>query len=96
MHLHAIQFNLDMQMNAIYAAAKTEAKLAAERTRKKLTNFASELVGEVDDEADFVVRLNRDGTSREQSNQQDSQSESKKKIQNPKADPGSDPFSDWA
>ena len=96
MHIHATQFNLDMQMYAVHAAARAEAKLAAERTRKKLMNFASILAGEVDGELDCVGRLSRDGTPREQPNQQDSQGEFTGEEQDTQADPGSDLFSNWA
>ncbi len=83
-------------MNALYAAARAEAKLAAERTRKKLVDFASALAGEVDDEADYVAGLSRDGAPPDQSNRQDSQDEFAKKKQNAQADPESDPRSYWA
>jgi len=96
MHIHSIQFNLDMQMYALQAAAKAEAKLAAERTRKKLISFASILAGDLDGESECVVRLSRDGTPREQSNQQDSQGEFTGEEQDSHADPDSDLFSNWA
>lgn len=96
MHIHSAQFNLDMQTNALYAAARAEAKLAAERTKKKLINFASVLAGEVDDEADCVMQLTRDGTPRDQSSQHDSHGESSKESQSPQTDPETDPFSGWA
>jgi len=96
MHIHSAQFNLDMQMYALSAAARAEAKQTAERTRKRLMNLASALAGEVDGEPDCVVRLTREGAPRDQSNQQDSQSEFARKKQNTHADPENNPFSDWA
>jgi hypothetical protein len=96
MHIHSIQFNLDMQMYALQAAAKAEAKLEAARTRKKLINFASVLAGEFDDETDFVVRLNGDGAPRDQSNRQDTQGEFTGEKQDTQANSDSDLFSNWA
>jgi hypothetical protein len=96
MHVHASQFNPSAQMNAIYAAAKAEAEMAAARTRKKLIFAASALANEVDGETDCVVRLSGEDGSREQSDQQDGQSESGRNKQTTHSDPESGPFSDWA
>ncbi len=96
MHIHAAQLNLNMQMNALYAAARAEAKLAAERTRKKLMNSASALAGEVDGETDCVVSLSREGAAHDLSNQRGSQSGGSQNKQDTQSDPESEPFSDWA
>ena len=95
MHIHATQFNLDMQMNALYAAARAEAKQEAERTRKKLGNFASALAGQVDD-ADCIVSFTKGVASRQQSNQQESQSKSTQNEQAAEEDLESNASSYWA
>jgi hypothetical protein len=50
MHVHASPINPKTQLDALYAAEKAAAKRAAESTRKKLLEFASELAGEADSE----------------------------------------------
>ena len=69
MFVHANQFDPNIQMSALYAAAKAEAQREAERTRKKLRNFASALAGEYDC-ADSVVRLSEGEAYRGQDNRQ--------------------------
>ena len=46
MHVHASQINPCTQTDALYAAERAAAKRAAERTRKKLLELASEVGGE--------------------------------------------------
>jgi hypothetical protein len=70
MHVRNIQFDPNIQMNALYAAARAEAKREAERTRKKLRNFASALAGEYSDGTDCVVKLSRDDAAQGQANRQ--------------------------
>lgn len=94
MHVHANQFNANTQMDAIYAAARAEAKLAAQRTRKKLFDAASAVAIEVD-EGDCVVRLSGEDASTGHANQRDWQSQSNQKKQNVQADSDNNPFSDW-
>ena len=65
-----IQFDPNIQMNALYAAARAEAKREAERTRKKLRNFASALAGEYSDGTDCVVKLSGDDAAQGQANRQ--------------------------
>ncbi len=96
MHVHANQFALNSQRDALYAAAKAEAKLSAERTRKKLLNFTSAFAGEVDGDAACLVSLCREGAPRDQSNQQGRQSEGGQNKQNTQMDSGGDAFSGWA
>jgi hypothetical protein len=71
MHVHANQFNALTEMNALYAAARTEAKMAAERTRKGLSRSASALLGEYAEDADCVVCLSGDRGSSGQSRSQE-------------------------
>jgi hypothetical protein len=96
MHVHASQFNPSAQIDAIYAAAKAEAEMAAARTRKKLIFSASALANDVDGEADCVVRLSGEDAPRDQSNPQDNQNESGSNKQTAQTDPESNPFSNWA
>jgi hypothetical protein len=96
MHVHASQFNPSAQMDAIFAAAKAEAQMAAAQTRKKLIFSASAVANDIDGEADCVVSLSGEDTSRDQSDQQDSQSESGANKQSAQTDPESNLFSDWA
>jgi hypothetical protein len=96
MHVHASQFNPSAQMDAIFAAAKAEAQMAAAQTRKKLIFSASAVANDVDGEADCVVSLSGEDASREQSDQQESQSESGEYKQTAQADQESSLFSGWA
>ena len=70
MHPRNIQFDPNLQMNALYAAARAEAKREAERTRKKLRTFASALTSELGDGADCVVKLTGDHASQGQAKNQ--------------------------
>lgn len=87
MRLRNIQFDPNIQMYALHAAAKAEAKRKAELTRKKLRSFASALAGELSDGADCEVKLGGDGAPQGQA-----------KRQNEGADSESDgnPTSYWA
>ncbi len=57
MHVHANQINPNAQTDALYAAERAAAKRAAEGTRRKLLEFASELAGEAESEEGCVVKL---------------------------------------
>jgi hypothetical protein len=98
MHIHANQFDPGLQMSALNAAARAEAKWAAEQTRKRLLNSASALAGEYDIEADYVVQLSEDGASRQNPQQRNGQQQRDEKKSNAQAnsDGNDDPFSDWA
>jgi hypothetical protein len=98
MHIHGNQFDPNVQMYGLSAAARTEAKRAAERTRNKLLNAASALAGEYDDAADCVVSLSEDSTSREQGNQRNRryQGTQKKHDEQANSERVDNPFSDWA
>jgi hypothetical protein len=56
MHVHANQVNPYAQLDGMYAAQKAAARRAAEQTRKKLMDLASEIGGEAEGEA-CVVKL---------------------------------------
>jgi hypothetical protein len=96
MHVHANQINPNPQLEALYAAEKAAAKRAAESTRKKLLEFASELAGEADSEDACVVKLEARGESEEhaeEQNPQDSRRKPKERSDSEKADKS---ISDWA
>jgi hypothetical protein len=98
MHVHGNQFDPNIQMNAVYAAARAEAKRAADRTRKSLLNAPSALAGEYDYEADCVVSLSGDDTSRGNANQGSAQYQGSQRNPNgqPDSGRGNDPLSYWA
>jgi hypothetical protein len=56
MHVHRNQFDQNLQLNTFYAAAKAEAKMEAQRTRKKLLSFGALLDSE-DDGSEGVIKL---------------------------------------
>jgi hypothetical protein len=95
MRVHGNQVDSNFELNALYAAAKTEAKLEAERTRKKLLSAA--LAGEYDDAADCVVSLSGEDAPGKEASQQEAQGDGE-----PMAEPQGDsesveePFSGWA
>ncbi len=76
MHVHRAQFDPNLQLNYLGAAAKAEARKAAERTRKRLLEGASSLLG---DEEDCVVRLGA---------QEDSQDDAKQRQNDEKREDG--------
>ncbi|MGB6687667.1 MAG: hypothetical protein WBE76_07480 [Terracidiphilus sp.] len=98
MHVHLNQFDPSLQMNALNAAARAEAKWAAEQTRKKLLSSASALAGEYDIEADYIVKLSEDDASQENPQQRNRQHQRDEKKSSAQAasDDNNDPFSDWA
>ena len=66
MHVHPSQINPHAQLDALYAAEKAAARREAARTRKKLSEFASKLLGELDPGDACVVRLGSDQEFQEQ------------------------------
>lgn len=70
MHVHSNPTNLNAQIDAMYSAQKIAAKQEAERTRKKLTEFASKLAGEAASE-DFIVKLEECDDSEKKKPRQD-------------------------
>lgn len=96
MHIHANQFNLNVDLYAANAAAMAGAKEAAEETRRKLISFASAMAGEVDDPADRVMKLNGDGERRDRSSENEEQDEDGGNAQAEQGDAEGNPFSGWA
>ncbi|MGD0797100.1 MAG: hypothetical protein ABR910_05180 [Acidobacteriaceae bacterium] len=92
MRVHGNQVDSNFELNALYAAAKTEAKLEAERVRRKL--MAAALAGD-DDAADCVVSLSGEGAPGKDASQQDAQSEGEAKKEQ-RGEGGDGPFSGWA
>ncbi len=97
MHVHNIQFDPNLQLGALYASAHAEAKKEAERVRNKLTQAASSLIGDYDE--DCVVSLSGDQGSEQ--DQQSPENEAENQAQanaNSLGQPAADPtlFSDWA
>jgi hypothetical protein len=73
MHVHANQTNPTAQTDALYAAERAAAKRAAEGTRRKLLEFASELAGETESEEGCVVKLGAREEAEEQAQQRNQQ-----------------------
>jgi hypothetical protein len=94
MRVHQNQVNPNAQLDAMYAAQKATAKRAAEQTRKKLFESASELAGDAEAEA-CVVKLGARGESGAERQQQSQQRARKQKKEH--RDPGDaeSSISDW-
>jgi hypothetical protein len=95
MHVHASQISPNIQMDALYATERAAAKREAERTRKKLREFASELAGEADLGAACIVRLGAREESQEQTQQQN-QGSQKKHEERAASENKDNSVSDWA
>ena len=95
MHGRNIQFDPNIQMYALYAAARAEAKREAERTRKKLRNFASALAGEYSDEAYCFVKQSGDDAAQGQANRQN-RSDQKEQSEEAESESVGNPASYWA
>jgi hypothetical protein len=94
MRIHQNQVNPNAQLDAMYAAQKAAAKREAERARKKLVEFASELAGEADAEA-CVVKLGAREEAEAGTKQNIQQwSRKRKKARDPEDAESS--ISDWA
>jgi hypothetical protein len=91
MRVHGNQIDSNIGLNGLYAAAKTEAKLEAERTRKKL--LIAGMAGESED-ADCVVSLSGEGAPGEEASQQEAKGQGEEKKDD--AQDGEKPFSGWA
>jgi len=103
MHVHANQNNPAAQTDALYAAERAAAKRAAEGTRRKLLEFASELAGEAESEEGCIVRLGAREEAEEQARQRNPQNPDlgnpgSRKGQKEKADSedAANAISDWA
>jgi hypothetical protein len=73
MHVHANQVNPNAQTDALYAAERAAAKRAAEGTRRKRLESASELAGEAESEEGCVVKLGARERDEEQANPRNEQ-----------------------
>ncbi len=96
MHVHGNQINPNAQLDATYAAQKAAARKEVVRTRKKLTEFASELAGEAELE-ECVVRLGAEEESQEEPKRQNQQGQrGQKKARGGEIEEGDGVISDWA
>jgi hypothetical protein len=96
MHVHQNQMNPTAQLDAAYAAQKAAAKREAERTRKKLTELASEPDGASDAEA-WVVSLGpREESDGETKRRTYPRERKPTKRQEPAPEGGENSISDWA
>jgi len=103
MHVHANQVNPNTQTDALYAAERAAAKRAAEGTRRKLLEFASELAGEAESEEGCVVKLGAREQAEEQAKPRNEQNQNaqkqggRKKSDEPADSADADnAISDWA
>jgi hypothetical protein len=96
MHVHANPINQYAQLDALYSAQRAAAKREAARTRKKLSEFASELAGEAEAEEASVVRLEGDGESQEETKRQNLPGSGKKREGRCSAERADNSISDWA
>ncbi len=94
MRVHVNQVNPNAQLDALYAAERALAKRQAERTRKKLLEFASKLSGEADSGEACVVKLGTREQSQEPPERRDQPGSGKK--QRGRADSTDKSISDWA
>lgn len=95
MHIHPNQINPNIEMDALYAADKAAAKREAERTRRKLTEFASKIAGEAESGEDCIVQLAPE-EGRKENDQNQPGSKKQPKRRNPKDASNSNSISDWA
>jgi hypothetical protein len=93
MHVHANQIDTNVQLYALDAAQKTEAKSKADRTRKKLLNAAWALGGDTDG---VVVRLSGDDAGEGQANRQSRENRGGEEGGDANSGSVEDPFSGWA
>jgi hypothetical protein len=96
MHIHPNQINPNLQQDALYAAEKAAAKEQAERTRRKLMEFASEISGEVASE-DCIVNLGEKDEGQEPEGRQKQKHASRNKSKEHVESEEAEGFvSDWA
>lgn len=95
MRVHANQINPNIQLDAMYAAQKADAKREAARTRKKLSEYASKLSGEGED---CVVELGRGEESDDEADRQKPQKplQARKSGSESPNPPEDEAISDWA
>jgi hypothetical protein len=70
-HIRPSQVNPNIQLDAMYAAEKAAAKQEAERTRKKLMEFASKLAGQSESGEASIVEIGAREESQDGSSQQE-------------------------
>ena len=87
MRVHGNQVDPNIQLNGLYGAAKTEAKLAAERVRKRLSLEAASM-----DAEDCVVSLSGEEAAGDEAQQQESRQQGEEKAD----EDGDGKFSGWA
>ncbi|HTU40289.1 MAG TPA: hypothetical protein VMF10_01180 [Candidatus Aquilonibacter sp.] len=96
MHIHQNQMNPTADLDAAYAAQRSAAKREAVRTRKKLTELASELEGASDAEA-WVVSLGAGEESKDETKRQTYPRGGKPtKRREPAPEGAENSISDWA
>lgn len=91
MHIHRIQNDLALELNALYAARKAEAKQRAEETRRKLSEFAS-LLEEEAEEVVFASSGSRGGSEHEAGRRYQNEDEQS----DPESEEAEPQISDWA
>ncbi len=98
MHIRSSQINPNIQLDAMYAVEKAAAKQEAERTRKKLMEFASKLAGESESGEASIVEIGARKESGEESSQQEQQDkiERQKLKDETESDLAERYLSDWA
>ena len=92
MHIHGVQMNPNLALNAAYAAQKAQAKREAEATRKKLFESTSELAGD----GDFVMSIGAQQENYEGHSQRKNQQEKKSRNRSEKEGVITSHVSDWA
>jgi hypothetical protein len=97
-HIRSSQINPNIQLDAMYAVEKAAAKQEAERTRKKLMEFASKLAGESESGEASIVEIGARKESGEESSQQEQQDkiERQKLKDETESDLAERYLSDWA
>jgi hypothetical protein len=96
MHIHPNQINPAVQLDALRSTEKAAANAAAARTRKKLTESASELAGEAASEA-FVVEVeSQENPDEENPRRQKNQNSGGKAAETQDLEADNHSVSDWA
>jgi hypothetical protein len=97
MHVHTNQINSNAQLDALYAAERAAGKREADRTREKLSEFASKLAGEIDSAEACVVRPGTDEESQGQTKRRNQQRKDNLTEQEEQADSqrADNSISDW-
>ena len=95
MHIRPNQLDPNLQLDALHSAEKAAAKDRAERTRKKLSEFASEVAGEAR-EAYVVEVQSEQGSSERQPKNKENEANRNRRGRPPDSDKSGDhAVSDW-